>query len=188
MKLKYKRSEDNITNGLVIFLEELGKKVEDKISYLNQGGCCVYASLISQKIRRFFPFIKVYLKVLNSNGSGVNNVLSVKNKLKMKQQNEDNIRNWDKYGIEFKHVMIQLRYRNTNILFDSLGIDKYWDSNRSRFNFMVINKGFLHIKDAIKLSKNPEGWNFQFDREQIPYLRDIVNCEFRDFIKQNVRI
>lgn len=178
-KLKYNRNKKDIFNDLPMLLGNIGVMVEKEVCNLNRGGCCVYASLVARKIKRFFPFITVGLKVCED--------MSDKQRKKIynirPQISNNTPKNWSNQHIHFSHVVIMLKYNGTSVFLDSESISydkKYFKFKGSDKTFHI---GCLTIKEGLELAQSDD-WNNAFNRAQIPLLKRIINTEFKKIVRR----
>lgn len=179
MRLSYKYNEAYIVMLLERFLIHVGQEVMSQIYSLNKGGCCVYAALIAQRIRKYFPFVRVYLRVIDDMRKAT--IYGARQNVKA-----NTLECWNSNGLEFGHVMLQIRYKDVNLLCDSECMENYKSALESLPYWIVMHSGSITIKEALELSKDNH-WNHEFDRRQIPELKRIIRQEFRRLITALVK-
>lgn len=182
----YRVDNERIMNKLPDFLENLGKKVSKNIFALNCGGCCVYSSLVGEKIKAFFPFIWVRLRVANKNINKMRNINSFKKELKINNE-MPNVDDWNAVGVYFEHIVLEIKYKKRKLLCDSNMVIPYTNTLNYGEGVYQIFGGYLTLKEGLELAQDNNGWNWTFDRGQIPKLKRIIKKEFESFVKKLIR-
>lgn len=163
------------------FLENLGNEANKQVDNINHGGCCVYASIVGDNLKKFFPFLNVNIKVATDPWffDSHKNIDDIRNKRQMRQITS--VRGWQTVGkIDFGHVFIEICYENTiSFLCDSTLVER--NNNNIFFDNMFIYKGSFSIEEAKKFSNEEDFWNERFNREYITILEDFINLQFIDF-------
>ena len=94
-------------------LEKFAKKVIKKYPYINSGGCCVFAALIGKYLEKHVTAVRV--RVRNAwMREGSRNLDTIRNKI-----TENTLRQWNRNGVDFTHVMVEFDYRGRTYLYDA---------------------------------------------------------------------
>lgn len=144
-------------------LQKLGKVANRKVDSINSGGCCVFASLVIERLSEFgipargivvtFGYTKHSIAVARR---CINDI--------------GDIEEWSKNGISFNHIAVEFFIDKQRYHFDSDGVCEA----APRFRGDRIHAGRMKLKELKTLAANPKGWNPTFDRHDIPMLRDLV--------------
>lgn len=144
-----------------MIIEKLIKLSENvnKIKNINRGGCCIFASVVSRQLE----ILNIPHKIIIVNNLG--EFLNTKRKT-------HNLDNWS--SSIFQHVLVEFDkvYYDYNGFYD---IDVYHTYQR------VSNSGTLTLKEAEYFSTKEHIWNKDFDRNQIPYMKKII----QDILNEN---
>ena len=147
-------------------LQLLAEKINKEIKNVNNGGCCVFASLVSERLKDHYDVkINVY------GNDSYKSIDEVRPAIKKNTLSE-----WNNKGIYFAHVVTEFKFKNgVKKEFDSTGIYK---PNGSIAYCYDRTKGNLTLKETKALASKRAGWNNAFDRTQIPTMRKIINTFF----------
>ncbi len=147
-------------------LESLGEAVNNLTDDdLNSGGCCVYAALVSEKLKSLGYRARgavVTWRHCNSIAQARNNFV----------KDASNMREWNDGGVVFSHVITEFY----------IGKDRYHvDSDQvvkasPKFKYDRVIPGRLKIKEMKALASKSEGWNDRFDRDFIPEIEQLVEA------------
>lgn len=149
-------------------LRDFGKDVEDNIENLNWGGCGVYAYLFAQRLKELGIETACFTSISSYRNEPKTNVEEVSKKLKTK--NYITMKDWYEHDVEFNHVGVVFWYNGETYLHDTEKTVKY---NRN-FKDFILFEGFLDIDDVKNIAIQPDNWNTDFDREQIPLLKEMI--------------
>lgn len=153
---------------LTTFLDKLGDKINNNISLVNCGGCCVVAHHVCTSLRAMG--VKAKVVVYDPSCPLVN---TVRRKLMKYNESNRNTVDWQRRGLGFWHVLVEFQYRGERYLFDSDGCVKKAESRYTKHL-----KGALALAETEGLISAQEGWNRDFDRKQIPKLEKIIQKHF----------
>ena len=158
---------------LIKFLDDVGVLVNSKIHELNRGGCCVFASIVAQRLSEFCEVrIAVGTDWLDNDDTTIDEV--------REQVSSNSPNEWNNYGVDFGHVIIEFDYDGSTYHYDSNGVTSV-QRDTSTFGMPILD-GYLTINEAVELASHAE-WNPKFDRSQIPKLEKIIIKEFDKFTK-----
>ena len=165
----YTLDMDNVLNSLV----KLGNEIDDSTTFINDGGCCVFAALVGKQLQKYLPvrIRSCYSHYADANGK--TSINKIRNKIKKNRTLE-----WESNGIYFDHVIIEFRYKGKSYFYDASGISEASDQEHT-FGLRV-HKGFFSVSDALKFAKE-NTWNHLFDRSQIPEIKEMVDNFFKGF-------
>lgn len=168
--------------ALVRFLEDLGKEVNSSISNVNYGGCCVYASIVSEQlVRKGYGaggFCSWYGYSEMDIDSARSNILRDQDRRRFFAQNQYIHKLWYEQGVNFGHVATAIFLQNgRRILHDSVETVLVKPS-QVEFRMKPIAKGFLYPNEMKALADDPSEWNPDFNRKQIPAMRRIIEEKF----------
>lgn len=150
-------------------LNTLGYKAEEEFSNLNYGGCCVFASLVADRLAELG--IEAGGVVAMDFGGRAPNI----DKARSNVHDESDGDEWEENGVKLSHVGIKFQLGGKTLLFDSDGVQEMRERN-SLAGYDVINGVFT--RDELRaLADNSWNWNYSFDRGQIPKLAELVEHE-----------
>jgi len=155
-----------------IQLTNLAKEVTKKFPNINDGGCCIFAALVAKELQHICP-----VRIIGFSSDSTNIDLVRPNIL------NNTCREWGDNGVDFNHIVVEI---NAKIISNDEGDKWHYDangifaSNGSICIDKVQLKGSLSVKEAIELANNPEGWNRDFDRTDIPKLEKVINKYFNN--------
>lgn len=162
------------------FLEKLNdfaQQIEFDFDSVNYGGCCVIAAAFAKHLKKYFP-----VKILVANYNWMKNDKDQNISKIRKKINSNTIAEWHEHGIAFAHVLVEIEHEGKQYQLDTEnGLShrlRYAPARNSDTRYPIL-KGNLSIEDAEELANNPEGWNDQFDRSQIPAIQKAIDKFFR---------
>jgi hypothetical protein len=156
-------------------LEKLASDVDTEIHAVNSGGCCVFASLVANKlIEAGIPARAVHADFWRHNITEMRKFII--------EEGMDVYRksSWERAGASFYHVGVLFKFMNKWYTMDSTAIKpgrKYLG-----IEDMITGNGSFTAKEAEALAfrrDNAGTWNSYFDRRQIPKMRRIINEHFK---------
>lgn len=144
-------------------LNRLGKAVNAKYPYINNGGCCVYAALVAEALLLH----KINCKgiVASWHAECIPSIDEIRPFIKRNMLYE-----WQDNGVSFSHIGLEFEYKGKMKHYDSNGVNKATKS----LDFMPIYNGRLNIVELQKLASRKAGWNDSFNRRHIPAIRKMV--------------
>ena len=149
-------------NKVLACLTEIAEQVSENISYVNSGGCAVFAIMLADVLNSLG--INDYEFKVFSDGS-THDVSAVEDGMIF---GANRIDNWYRCNVDFSHVM--LRYGQYVI--DSNGTVSY--KSNMDWDGYTIHKGSVSYHTIKELAKIPSNWNDAFWRGDIPQMRRIV--------------
>lgn len=151
-------------------LNTLGQKAEEEFPDLNYGGCCVFASLVADRLAK-----------LGVQAEGVVAMYFYEDKPPNIDYARNNVRHigdgdeWEENGVKLSHVGLKIMVGETAILYDSEGVRPF--KRRNTLLDRTVIEGTLSRKELKALANNAWNWNYSFDRDQIPKLAKLVARE-----------
>lgn len=137
-------------------LDALGREANQKIRSINYGGCCVFASLVADRLAALGVEHEI---VGNFDGHSVDEV---------RPQDNMNARMWPHCMV---HLGLRVHLDDGEYLYDANGLRQ--DNVLSGWS---VAKGSLTDEEARLLADDRKRWNRRFSREQIPKLRKLVEA------------
>lgn len=170
--------------ALIRFLKDLGKEVNCSITNVNYGGCCVYASIVSEQLVRkgygvggvcsWYGYSEMDID------SARNNILRDQDCRRFFAQNQYIHKLWEDQGVNFGHVATAVFLQNgRRILHDSVET-VLAKTTQVEFRKKPIAKGFLYPNEMKALADDSSEWNPDFNRKQIPAMKRIIKEKFND--------
>ena len=152
-------------------LQTLARTINQNIVNVNNGGCCVFAALVSERLKDFYD--------VNVNVYGYNIGVSIDDaRSTIKKQT---LSEWNNKGVNFGHVVVEYKdKRGIKREYDSTGNHKADGSICYEYNK---TEGHLTLKETKILASRKAGWNKSFDRKQIPTMKRIINNFFDEYNK-----
>lgn len=152
-------------------LNELGSDVYARYPRINCGGCCVFASLVGARLERLG--IATRIAVGDDEIELGTNIDEIRPKI------DNKLRNWNREGVHFGHVVVEFDYDGATYHYDTAGVIPAQDHTKT-INYQIFD-GRLTVKEASELAAE-ERWNWMFNRACIPDLTRMVN-DFFDMIE-----
>jgi hypothetical protein len=138
---------------------------------INYGGCCVFASILANHLQHLVPTrIAVYEDPDDEEDPIAESIDSARAKL-----TSNTAREWNRNGVYFNHVVVECDIGDETVEIDSSGI---FATDGSIISDCVKLPGYLTIPEATELAASSVGWNWWFDRDQIPEMERLVNKAF----------
>ena len=151
--------------NLIDQLRVLGKQINNNFNYVNCGGCAVIASIVGTYLREIG--IEPRIVVGDDHEDDGTSVDEIRNQIK-----KNTIKEWNKNGLHFGHVAIEFDYNGERWQFDTDDTahpDGYVDT-------YMRYEGYLSLEEVteIALDTSGDGWNWMFNRDQIPHIHKMV--------------
>lgn len=155
-------------NTLIDKLDTIGCVVNNDIRNINCGGCCVFASIIVEKLTS----LGIRSRGIVVDYSGNKNSLAFARNFVV--NDAGNLDEWNQAGINFNHVAVEFVVDGTRYHYDTNGVTL---AHRT-FRCDTIHAGRLKLKELKALASAKHGWNPSFNRDNIPLIKEIVDSEF----------
>ncbi len=131
---------------------DLCSEIDNSVEYLNHGGCGVFAFLVGSRLEKF-DNCAVKVRVVDFYGEFTGNIE------KAIPSDFSDIRNWEKNGVAFNHIVLEVKLKHLKPFFlDSHGI---YESEK-------IVEGSIPVGFIQYIVQASKGWNSAFNRRQIP--------------------
>lgn len=153
-------------------LNSLAAKLRDNFSDINYGGCGVVAAMVATRLSN--RGVPVLVRVANDRRSLTQIRQGILKKMRTKRLPTKS--EWNCAGVCFGHVVVEFEHDGEKYHFDSNGVVKA-SSNDPTFGSPIM-EGHLSVSEAKKIARE-DSWNSDFDRDQIPDMRDTVSKFFR---------
>lgn len=157
-------------------LEILAEDINTKIRAVNAGGCCVFASLVAERmIETGIP-----ARVVHADMWTEHNITAMRKEIIDSNMDVYCKEDWETAGASFWHVGVLFKFLNKWYTMDSTAIKpgrKYLG-----IEDMITGNGSFTAKEAEALAfrrDNAYTWNCWFDRSQIPKMKLIINTHFK---------
>ena len=176
--------DDMSTKKLLKMLNELGKEAEFRIESLNRGGCAVFAAHVGYYLKYRAGIKNVKLRVGNSWADEESDILAVDD-VRNNIHPSANAAEWSAAGLDFGHVIIEFttgKIKKTTRHYDSDGVTSRSNvTNKFGFN---LHPGSMTVEEGLQIASEQDGWNHQFNREQIPALINIIDKHFAAYVNR----
>lgn len=158
-------------NLMLRALDEFCKSIQHDHPMINHGGCCVFASLLGNKLDKWFDDVAIRV----SNDDANTTVDDVRSNIE-----RNTTREWNRSGLFFGHVIVEFAHRKKWYVVDTTGVHPY--SGHDPCFHWPLYEGSLTLKEAAELAAD-DNWNWVFPRDQIPAIQKKVNAFFRKVSK-----
>lgn len=155
----------HLLNGLAFQLNE--------IKNINDGGCCVVASILAQELEGVLPF-EIWVS---------NYDVETSDDIRKKAGKSCAI-SWQDLNWSFYHVLLRVKIGRTYYLFDSNGLVKESECNEYQGRYLAGRiqertcRAYLNstitIEECMKFAAQEKAWNKAFNRNQIPKIQETV--------------
>lgn len=159
---------------LLEHIDDLCRKVHKSTERINAGGCAIFASFMAQCLEKYGP---VSIAV----GTDESPVSIDKAR---KHINSNEVHEWNKRGIYFAHVVVEFEYQGVKYHIDSTGVHD--EAVKTHLGHFQILKGRLTVQEVTELASCDKGWNWCFDRKQIPMIKRMIDQGFKKIFKQEI--
>lgn len=152
-------------------LTMLSTMLTEVTPYINYGGCCVVASMVAPHLSQHFDTkVRVMGRWLEEdiNLNAVRETMT-----------DNNVHEWNKNGVHFAHVVLEINDGNQSYWFDS---DKlHVGDGAGMYEQFVLYDGDITADEAAQLSEESRSWNSKFPRDTIPQLQAVVDEFFEAY-------
>lgn len=151
-------------------LNTLGRHINKRHPYINNGGCCVFASLVGRELLSLGIEAKVIVasREISITAEQFNNIQT-------DLAFNASLSAWNSNNIYFSHVGIEFSHNDKVWHYDTNGTHRA----REELDGLPLYPGRLSIAEALHLAEDPEGWSSVFDRDEIPALYAYIKSFFR---------
>ncbi len=160
---------------LIDHLNALGSTVNSKYPKINYGGCAVFASIVGQELLKMGVHTSIIVggDRWTLDGADIDKARTKVNNIGKKTEWRDN-------GIGFGHLGLEFYWKRKKYHYDSNGAHK----PGKKLDGVALYKGRFTVEECTAVANEPEGWNHEFDRKQIPALRRMVKKHFEEMKEQ----
>ena len=144
---------------LIESLNTLGQRINRRYPEINKGGCCVYASLIGEELRKRGIEVRIIVAAWGANKN--------LDKVRPRLMKTDRKVEWNDNDVYFNHVGVEFRHKGKTFHYDSDGVNP----KSKKLKSYDVYPGRLSVDEAKLLAAEPEGWNDSFGRSKIPSLK-----------------
>lgn len=145
-------------------LQALGVDMENRIEYLNRGGCAVYAAHVAARLHKLgLPVWGVVSMAWGGDNVDLN-AIRMNNRPRC-------VYDWNRAGVDFNHVLLQFVHDGTIWTHDSNVTVPQAVKREPTCNGRIV-RGNLTLSELQALASRQEGWNRCFSRaEGIPIIK-----------------
>lgn len=133
---------------------------------INNGGCGVMATILATHLE---DMVDEY-RIVSAGPDGGSNIDEVRPYV-----SENTMLDWCEQGVDFNHVWVEFRWGKKWYAIDCTGI---YTLKRMHRRWRKPSEGSFTIKEMKEISSNPSGWNWWFDRSQIPSMKVVTARAF----------
>jgi hypothetical protein len=166
---------------IIQLLDQVAREVEFSVnSELNRGGCAVYAALVARWLKQETP---VDVAV-----SDDESWITIGEAREMGLTNTADLCEWNERGLIFGHVVLDFEHKGQRYWYDSNGVvaQDLTGGCDPTYHFPIL-AGRLTVEETIKLAREGN-WNRQFDRNEIPKIKSIVDRLMSKYFSQQPEI
>jgi hypothetical protein len=140
-------------------LNTLGNRINRWYPEVNSGGCCVYASMIGEELRKR----GIEVRIIVAAYSATKDIDKARKRVNNIHQKSE----WNAEDIWFNHVGVEFQHEGVWYHYDSDGVNP----KSKKLGSFTVYPGRLSVDEAKVLADEPEGWNWSFDRNKIPAMK-----------------
>ena len=160
-------------------INEIVKTLDDEVSAINCGGCCVFAESL-------FPYLESLgltprVKVINFSDCNNTEDITI---LRESVNDVFSIDDWNANGVMFNHVVIEFTYRKRVYIVDSTGV--FSDVKFDRYSSMF--RGSFSHAETRSFAEDRYSWNSWFDREDIGKIKDNLRKGFNSLFHNQFKL
>jgi hypothetical protein len=163
-------------------LDELAYYAHEHIPWLNLGGCGVFAHMVGDRLYRSPEDVELLGYAVNGQCRAPVPSVTVTyfpttvdvsiDELRLIVKDRWCARDWNRAGLKLRHIGVELLIDGMEYIFDSRGI---WPSTAHE-GFEDRVPGRLERTEMLLMALQPLGWNSDFDREQLPYMKKLIKA------------
>ena len=150
--------------------------IEQYYSNVNCGGCGVIASLVGQ-ILSTITDVRIVVGAWDCNvKKQALSFLEIKQEFMANLISNPSIQDWESLGVSFNHVWVEFLWDGEWYSMDTENIKQGTNKFHTRWDAY---KEYLSLEDITQLSNNTDGWNWMFDRNQIPAIKHDLETKLK---------
>lgn len=157
------------------FLEKLHKfalQINFDFYNVSYGGCACVAVAFAKQLKKHFP-VKILIANYDWLTKKNQDISKIRKKLNTNTHSE-----WNDNGVAFAHVLVEFEYEGKLYQLDTdEGVIPR--TTHTLDGQYPILKGHMSLEDAEELATNVDGWNYKFDRSQLPDIYKAIDQFFR---------
>lgn len=148
-------------------LDHLARMTKRKFPTINHGGCAVYAHLVGRQLGKLgIPYCGIVGDWCQHDlDNARNNIRNPRHKYE-----------WNSAGVDFGHVGIEFFYNEKPYWYES---DYGVKTPDQGFCGLDVANGRLMPMELRGIALEAKGWNWSFDRRQIPRVRSLIRKHFQ---------
>jgi hypothetical protein len=156
---------------LIERLNKMGKVVNRRFPYVNNGGCCVFAAIVGQiLVQKGIP-VKGIVAAWRASLDDTKPIYEIR-----KRVQSNLVEDWERHGLCFSHVGLEFKHDGQKWHYHSKGAQKAG----KEFDNMPVFRGRLTVDEMAELAGTDNGWNPTFDRNEIPRMYSVIKLALRD--------
>lgn len=161
--------------NLIDEVDDLCRKINKRVNRINSGGCAVFAALMGQCLEQ-------YGRVGIAVGTDERKTASID---KARKNIEENVVDeWNDNDVWFAHIVIEFEYQGNKYHVDSTGVHDV--SMLTHCGEYTILKGRLTVHEVTELASQTHGWNYAFERSQIPTIKQLIDSGFKKMFERGL--
>lgn len=161
-----------MSTNIIELLNDFGAEMHQRFPLINDGGCCVFASLVARRLSAFFP-----TRIVVGDDE-----VSTTIDLAREYAADNCIYQWNDAGIGFGHVIVEFDCGGKTYHYDTSGCVEKSDTT-NLFDYKIY-AGYLTVQEAEELASTPRGWNTVFNRKDIPEIKWLVKRFFDRYVRE----
>lgn len=159
----------------LIEVDELCRNIHKKTDYLNSGGCAVFAALLGQCLSQYGQ-----VEIAIGTDSNITSLDDVRDK----GIDPLSLDAWNDNGLSIGHAIIEFTYGDVKYHIDSTGVRDPLPYTYS--GGWGILGGRLSVIETTALAAQ-RGWNWMFNRDQIPTIKQMIDHGFAKMFKKGMK-
>lgn len=147
---------------LLLKIFQLQSEVQEKIRYLNYGGCGTFAKMFYEELVKFYPKEKVKIIFFDR-------YEPIRHKKEVIKEIKNENYMWDTHHLAPSHCMVEID--------KTLLVDGYVSQYKTKDRWKGFYRGYLTIED-LEICLEHGSWNDSYDTRQNPKLKKIIKKYF----------
>lgn len=151
---------------LLLKIFQLQKEVQEKIKYLNYGGCGTFAKMFYEELVKFYPKEKVRIIFFD-------NYQPIREKKEIIREIKSNNDPFYTYSLAPAHCMVEID--------KTLLVDGYYTHHKIKdeYRWERMYRGYVTIED-LEICLEHGSWNDEYNTDQNSKLKRIIKKYFRE--------
>lgn len=147
--------------------------IELHFTHVNLGGCGCVAAMLAEVLRPQYPL----MRIVNSNGMW-SQAVDI-DEVRVNMYNPLDKHEWDNNDMHFSHLWVEIWADDQWLAVDSDGI-RPLDDMYSKY--VPPGEGSFTYEEIKALASTDEGWNWMFDRDQLPGIQAYINDNVKPLV------